>query len=278
MSALSADIATKPHRRIPSAEERGDVQVSERRLLAAEWLKLRSLRSTWYSLLATLVTTVGFGLIACATASRTDPHDHDINPFSRSLVGSEFGLLAIGVLGVLVITNEYSTGMIRSSMMAAPKRLPVLWAKIGVYAQLALAAAIPMVLAAFFIGQAILSSKHMSISLSHPGVTRALIGTILYMGLAGLFALGIGAIARNTAAGITIFAGIMFILSHLVELLPSSVSNAVNPYLPDQAGSAVTNLTRQAHTLAPWTGLALFAGYTVLALAIAAYLLKRRDV
>jgi ABC-2 type transport system permease protein len=258
-------------------------RLTQMHVALSEWTKLRSLRSTVYTLLVAAVVTVGFGILASAiTASRwTTLSAHDkatFDPLSTSLVGVNFGVLAIGVLGVLLITGEYSTGMIRSTFAAVPKRLPVLWAKAGVYSVVALAVAVPSTLIAFFAGQALLSAQHIDISFSHAGVPGAVLGSALYLALVGLFGLGLGAILRNTAAGIASFAAIMFVIPPLVSILPASTANAINPYLPSNAGSAIMKLGHQAHMLSPWVGLAVFAGYAALSIAVAAVLLRRRDV
>jgi ABC-type transport system involved in multi-copper enzyme maturation permease subunit len=260
-----------------------DGRVTQLRVALSEWTKLRSLRSTIYTLLATVIVTIGFGALASAiTASRwtsMSPGDKaDFNALSTSLVGVNFGVLAIGVLGVLLITGEYSTGMIRSTFAAVPKRLPVLWAKAGVYSLVGLAVAVPSTLIAFFAGQAFLSSQHIQIGFSHSGVPGAVIGSALYLTLVGLFGLGLGAILRNTAAGIAAFAAIMFVVPPLVSILPASTANAIDPYLPSNAGSAIMHIGQQPHALAPWVGLAVFAGYAAVAIAVAAITLRRRDV
>jgi ABC-type transport system involved in multi-copper enzyme maturation permease subunit len=236
-----------------------------------------------YTLIVTAVVTIGFGVLASAiTASRWTTLAADekaaFNPLSTSLLGVNFGVLAIGVLGVLLITGEYSTGMIRSTFAAVPKRLPVLWAKAGVYSLVALAVAVPSTVIAFFAGQAFLSSQHIDIAFSHAGVPGAVLGSALYLTLVGLFGLGLGAILRNTAAGIASFAAIMFVIPPLVSILPASTANAIDPYLPSNAGSAIMKIGHQAHTLSPWVGLAVFAGYAALSIGVAAVLLRRRDV
>jgi ABC-type transport system involved in multi-copper enzyme maturation permease subunit len=258
-------------------------RVTQLRVALSEWTKLRSLRSTIYTLLVTAIVTIGFGALASAvTASRWTsmaPADKaEFDPLSTSLVGVNFGVLALGVLGVLLITGEYSTGMIRSTFAAVPKRLPVLWAKAGVYSLVGLAVAVPSTLIAFFAGQAFLSSQHIQISFSHSGVPGAVLGSALYLTLVGLLGLGLGAILRNTAAGIAAFAAIMFVVPPLVSILPASTANAIDPYLPSNAGSAIMKIGHQAHSLSPWAGLAVFAGYAVLTIAVAALALRRRDV
>jgi hypothetical protein len=182
------------------------------------------------------------------------------------------------VLGVLLITGEYATGMVRSTFAAVPRRLPVLWAKVGVYSLVGLALAVPSTLIAFFAGQALLSSQHLQIAFSSAGVPGAVLGTALYLTLVGLFGLGLGAILRNTAAGIATLVAILYVVPPLVSILPTETANAINPYLPSQAGEAIMKVGQQAHMLSPWAGLALFAGYAAAAIGIAAVLLVRRDV
>ncbi len=186
--------------------------------------------------------------------------------------------LAIGVLGVLVITGEYSTGMIRATIAAVPKRLPVLWAKVAIFAVVTFVLMLPSVLAAFFASQAILGRHDiLQISFSAPGVARAVLGGALYLTVVGVFALALGAITRNTAAGIATFVAIFFVIPPLMNVLPPSWNNAISPYLPSQAGSDIFSLVPGSGNLSPWGGFALFVGYTAIAVAIAAVLLVRRD-
>ena len=265
----------------PRLEQTGPVTQS--RVALSEWTKLHSLRSTRWSLLVATVLAIGLpALFAAVTSShwghmslndRADRHPLDI-----ALAGVNVAQLAIAVLGVLVITGEYSTGMIRASFTAVPKRLPVLWGKIGVFAVVTFALMLPSVLIAFFASQAILS-KHdiLQISFSDPGVARSVVGGAGYLVLIGIFALAVGAIIRNTAGGIAAFAALFFVIPPLMNILPSSWNNAISPYLPDAAGRSIFSLHPGAHSLAPWPGFALFLGYTALAVAIAAVLLIRRD-
>ena len=162
----------------------------------------------------------------------------DFNALEAGMMGLNFAQLAIGVLGVLFISAEYSTGMIRSSFCAVPRRLPVLWAKAGVFAAVTLVLMVPAVLVAFFVSQSILSGQHIQIAFSHAGVARAVIGAGLYVTVLGVFALGLGAIIRNTAGGIATFAGILFVLPGLMHVLPRNWSDAISPYLPEQRRSA----------------------------------------
>ena len=266
---------------LPRLERTG--RVTQLRVVCSEWTKLHSLRSSRWSLLVAWLLTVGFPLLFATILSNRWSHlspreRAHRQPLDVALSGVNVAQLAIGVLGVLLISGEYSTGMIRSTFVAVPKRLPVLWAKAIVYAAVTLALTVPAVLIGFFGSQAILRNHHiLELSFSHPGVARTVLGGAVYLTLVGVFALGLGAILRNTAGGIATFAAIMFVIPPLLNILPSDWNNAINPYLPSTAGNAIFSLTHGSDTLAPWPGFALFCGYTALSLAIAAVLLVRRD-
>jgi ABC-2 type transport system permease protein len=272
--------ASAAARAIPRLPHTG--KVTQAHVILSEWTKLRSLRSTRYSLLAAVLLTIGIAALACGVVAhrwaQMSLHDRqDFHPLEVNLAGVQIAQLAIGVLGVLVISGEYSTGMIRATMTAVPKRLPVLWGKAIVYGTVVLALAIPATLTAFFVGESILARRHIDISLSQPGVARVVLGAALYLTVIGLFGLGIGAIVRNTAGGIATFAGIMFVLPPLMNVLPISWNNAATPYLPLSAGQSIMALTRDTHQLAPWTGLALLTAYAAATLAIASVTLVKRD-
>jgi ABC-2 type transport system permease protein len=263
-------------------------RVTQARVALSEWTKLRTLRSSRYALLAGVAMTIGFAIIpALVNANRWSSMSFidkaTFHPLETSLIGVTVAQLAIGVLGVMIISGEYSTGMIRSTFAAVPKRLPVLWSKAGVFALVTFVLALPSTLIAFFAAQAILkghsfNGHDIALSFSAPGVSRAVIGGALYLTLVGLFGLGLGAILRSTAGGISAFAGILFVLPPLMNVLPSSWNHAISPYLPSSAGQAIMQSGSPAHTLAPWTGLGVFAAYTAVLIAFAAIQLRRRDV
>jgi ABC-2 type transport system permease protein len=263
-------------------------RVTQARVALSEWTKLRTLRSSRYALLAGVAMTIGFAIIpALVNASRWSSMSFidkaTFRPLETSLIGVTVAQLAIGVLGVMIISGEYSTGMIRSTFAAVPKRLPVLWGKAGIFGLVTFVLALPSTLIAFFAAQAILkghsfSGHDIALSFSDPGVSRAVIGGALYLTLVGLFGLGLGAILRSTAGGISAFAGILFVLPPLMNVLPASWSNAISPYLPSNAGQAIMQSGSPAHILAPWTGLGVFAAYTAVLIAFAAIQLRRRDV
>jgi ABC-type transport system involved in multi-copper enzyme maturation permease subunit len=259
------------------------IRVTQARVALSEWTKLRSLRSTRWSLFASVVLTIGFPALFAAVISshwgsmrpgeRANRHPLDV-----ALAGVNVSQLSIAVLGVLVISGEYSTGMIRATMSAVPKRLPVLWAKTAVFAAVTFLLMLPSVLIAFFVSQAILGRHDiLQVSFSAPGVARTVIGGALYLTVTGVFALAIGAIVRNTAGGIATFVGILFVIPPLMNVLPSSWNNAISPYLPSEAGRQIFALTHDSGSLSAWPGFALYCGYTAALIAVAAFLLARRD-
>jgi hypothetical protein len=259
-------------------------RVAFHRILLSEWTKLRSVRSTKWSLGVGFLLTIAFPVVfAFVTSSHwgtMSPHDRaDRHPLDIALAGVNVAQLAIAVLGVLLISAEYSTGSIRSTFTAAPKRLPVLWAKLLDYAVVSIGLMVPAVLVSFFASQAILGRHDiLQISFSQAGVARSVLGGALYVMLVGIFALAIGAIVRNTAGGIAAFAAIFFVLPPLMFVLPQSWNNAISQYLPSEAGRQLFALQHAAHTLTPLTGGLVFAGYCAAAVLIAAVLLVRRDV
>jgi ABC-2 type transport system permease protein len=251
-------------------------------LLRSEWTKLRSVRSTYWTLLAAAAATIGLGAILCAVYvshySHLSLQDRArFNAASFSLSGIMLAQLAVGVLGVLIITSEYSTGMIRATFTATPQRRLVLGAKAAVFAGVMIVIGIASCFAAFFAGQAILGGHNLQTTIGHPGVLRAVVGGGLYLAVLGLLSLGIGTLIRHTAGAIAAVFGLILVLPGIISALPSSWSNAIGPYLPSTAGQAVFNVGHRFHELAPWAGFGIFCAYAAAALAGAALLLSCRD-
>jgi hypothetical protein len=267
----------------PVPEWVGRLKVTQWRVVVSEWTKLRSLRSTLWSMFVAIVFTIGlpciFATVTAVRWSHMSLHERlDRHPLEIATAGVNLSQLAIGVLGVLIITGEYSTGMIRASLGAVPKRLPVLWAKIVVFAVATFVLMLPAVILGFVGSQAILRNHHiLQTSFSDPGVARTVIGGAVFLTVVGIFTMGLGAITRNTAGGIAVFAGIFFVIPPLMNILPTSWNQAISEYLPSSAGRDIFSLTHGPHDLSPGAGIALFAGYTALVIAIAAVLLVRRD-
>jgi ABC-2 type transport system permease protein len=254
------------------------------RLLQSEWTKIKTVRSTVWSLIAFVVLTVGVTLLITAV----DAHVWDrlplrsrltltADPVAVILGASVFlGELAICVLGVMIMSTEYSTGVIRSSLLAVPRRLPMLAAKAVVFGALILVLAELVSFASFFIGSALLHA-HVSVSLSDHGVTRAVYGTGLYLTVLGLFAMAIGGIVRHTAGAIAIVLAFIIVLEPLSSLLPESWGAHIHAYLPTVAGRELTRVTPGTTLLTAWQGFGVFCLWTAVLLAIACVLLKRRD-
>ncbi|MGH2843200.1 MAG: ABC transporter permease subunit [Solirubrobacteraceae bacterium] len=252
--------------------------VSLPRVLRSEWTKLWSLRSTRWSLLVACVAMAGIGPLAAAIAmAHWNRFQGGLNVLDRSVGGYNIAQLAIGVLGVMVITGEYSTGMIRSSLMAVPRRLPVLWAKILVYGAVAFVLMLITALVGFYASQAIFAEHHVNQTLGSPHALRVVLGAVLFMTVTGVLCTALGTIIRSTAGSISAYVALMFVLPGVMHIFSTNVQNAVNPYLPSVAGTSAAAAFRQPYTFSPWGGFALFCGYTVLAVLVAAFLLRRRD-
>jgi ABC-type transport system involved in multi-copper enzyme maturation permease subunit len=163
------------------------------------------------------------------------------------------------------------------SLAAVPRRLQMLWGKAVTFGLTTLVLAVPAVLVAFVAGQSILSAENLDTGLGEPGVSRAVLGSALFLTAVGLLGLGLGALLRNTAAGISALFGLLFAPQLVLGLLPESMSDAAYRYLPTPAGAAVSSIHQDPLALGPWTGLGLFCLYTAIVLGLAAWQLRRRD-
>jgi ABC-type transport system involved in multi-copper enzyme maturation permease subunit len=269
----------------PGQAARPELRVTQGRVINSEWIKLRSLRSTVFAILGALVCTIGLGLLISALRA------HDINqhggigqavgphfdPTLVSLRGVYLAQLAIGVLGVLVITGEYSTGMIRATLAAVPKRLPVLWAKALVFGVTVFIVMGIASLIAFEGGQALLHSAGFHVGLGSPGAARAVLGAALYLTIVGLLGVGLGFLLRNTAGAIATLFGLLLVLPAIAQALPTSLYNDTFKYLPMVAGTQGFTTVKDSTLLTPWAGLGVFAIYGVVAITAGALMLKRRD-
>ena len=255
------------------------LRVTQSRVVLSEWTKFRSLRSTVYTLLAAVVFMIGLGaLFAAITAGQPGGLEPGSSAISTSLSGTFFAQLAIGVLGVLLISGEYSTGMIRSSLTVVPRRLPMLSGKLAVFTGVVFLTMLIASFAAFFVGQVLFSLQHLDASLSDPGALRSVVGAALCVTVAGMTALALGALLRNTAAAITTFVAVFFVIPPLTLLLPASLTDHFVQYLPSNAGAVMVGENfGVAHPLAPWTGFAVMCGYAVVLIGFAAWRLRRVD-
>jgi ABC-2 type transport system permease protein len=268
----------------PARAPRPVYRVTGRHVLRSEWAKLWSLRSTWITLGLGLLFLVAFGVIAAirykssiVAGQQMDPDFASSTALSVSLFGIPIAQLALGVLGVLVTAGEYSTGMIRSTLAAVPRRLPMLWSKSAVFGVVALAVGIVGAFITFLVASSIVSGTPAAVTISDAGVVRSLLGAGLYLGLVGVIGTALGALLRSVAGGISVLVAALMLIPGLISLLPSSWQNTVKPYLPSDAGQSMFALHHTANTLTPTAGLLVFLGWTVLALAGAAWRLVRTD-
>jgi ABC-2 type transport system permease protein len=249
--------------------------------LRSEFTKIRSVRSTYWTLLALVVVTVGFGALASWGVATHDSHPGPgFDPTAQSLGGLYISQLIMGVLGVLVITAEYSTGMIRTTLTTLPRRGTIVAAKAIVFAVVAFVTGLITSFASFFLGQALMSSHHISTTIGQPHVLRAVIGGALFLTACGLLAFGIGLLLRHTAGAISTVVGLLFVLTILINFLPHSWQNDVDKWVPAMAGTRIWN-TVPSHDgppmFAPWTGFAVFCGYAAIALIAGLVLFRKRD-
>ena len=249
-------------------------------VLRSELWKLRTVRSTYWTLLAAVVSNVALAALLgiLLPSNLSARQDATIDSTRVSLGGLHLSQVAFGVLGVLVITSEYGTGMIRATLAAVPQRRLMLAAKTIVFAVTALIVGIASCLAAYLAFQAFLpAGDGMRTSLSDPGVLRAVTGAGLYLTVLGLLGLGLGAIIRSSAGAIATLLGLLFVPSLLAALLPQSWQDTIAPYLPMNAGETIITVHHQAHTLQPWPGFGVFCLYAAAALTAGFILITRRD-
>ena len=262
--------ATRP--RVPVA---GNLTVAG--VLRSEWTKLRSVRSTWWLLCTAIILTVGVAVFVSpgATSGRPAPAT-----FARNTeYGSVLSQLALLVLGVLVFTGEYQSGLIRASLSVVPRRLLLLWGKLGAFGAVALALSLASSVAAFVLGELAQRARpgRPHVWFGDPQVTRIVIGAGLVLAVTGIFGLALGAIIRNTAAGLSTIAAVFFVLPLLLRIaLPASDQGFLR-FLPSNAGGALWDAALSPTSMTPWTGFALLCGYTAALVAVAAWRLQHGD-
>jgi ABC-type transport system involved in multi-copper enzyme maturation permease subunit len=257
-------------------------KVTFARVLRAEWSKFLSLRSTWITLGIALLLLVGIGVMSAyrydPTALRGPGADAK-DAVQLALRSTELAQLALGVLGVLATAGEYTTGMIRSTLTAVPKRLPVLWSKIAVYFGVVIVVATIGAFASFLGGEGFLSGKPIALTLSSPGVLRCLFGAGLYLALVAVFGAALGMLVRSVAGGISLLVATLMLMPVFLDILPNSWKPNVAPYLPgvEGAGGSIFSLHQASGTLSPGAGLAVLCGWVAVAVIGAAYRLKCTD-
>jgi hypothetical protein len=246
-----------------------------------EWLKLRSVRSTAWVVLVFAAGMIGLAILVMAhqrwaTMSPADRASFD--PTENSFAGLAIGQLAFGVLGALVITTEFSSGLIRATLAAVPRRPLLLAAKAAVLAAVALVVGEIFAFTAFAVGEMVLHAPAPHAALSQPGVLRAVLMAGAYPALIALIALGLGAVIRHTAGAISAVVGILFVLPLILVPLGTSIQNSVGQFMPMMiAENSLTAVKPVAHSLSPGVGLAMLCLYAAVALAAGTWALARRD-
>lgn len=248
----------------------------------SEWIKLRTVRSTIWALVLTVVFTVGLG--ALFTAIEVSRWDHrsltevkGFDPLLYSFAGLNLAQLAIGVLGVLVMTSEYSTGAIKLTLGATPQRPLLLAAKVASFGTVVAVVGLVSCFAAFWVCQAILAPKQAGLSITGPGVLRAVIGGALHLVLIGVIAVALGTALRRTAGAVAVLFTVLLVLPGLVTLLPAPWNNDITLYLPNSAAAAMSAVVRFPNLLSPTVGLLVLCAYTAATLGIAVVILTCRD-
>jgi ABC-2 type transport system permease protein len=252
--------------------------VTLRRAIASEWIKFKTLRSTWAVLGVAILGMVVFGLIVAYNTRHLSSNlqANDIDP-SGTLQGYYLGQLLIGALGVLFVSGEYSTGMIRSTLAAVPKRVPVLWAKLAVFVAVVATSMIAICFVAFLSAQGLISHYRTGWSLSDPGVLRVVIGTGVYLTLIGVIGGVLGWIVRSTPGALVAYIGVVLVLPVLFGNVLGQWGKNVGKFLPSSAGARFAQSIPDGYSLTPWWGLAVMVGWVLAGLAVAVFLLRRRD-
>ncbi len=250
----------------------------------SEWTKLRTVRSTFWTFVVGGV--LGVGLSALISGVSASHYYSDVviratwDPVGRSIRPLLLAQLAFAVLGVLTVTAEYSTGMIRTSLAAVPKRTKMMAAKMTISALSSLVVGEVVAFAAFLVGQTMIHSVQPTVpyaTLGQHNVLRVVIGAGLYLALVGLLASGFAVLLRHAAAGIAVIVAMLFIIPGLAAALPTSWSQPIEEYWPTNAGTEVYSLGHGAHALSAWVGLGEMALFTVVVIGVALYVLERRD-
>jgi ABC-2 type transport system permease protein len=251
-------------------------------LMRSEYTKLRTLRSTMWTLGMTVLVGLGASGIATGVtrahwAAMSASNKASFHPVEVSLMGVSLGgTLLVGLLGILVVSSEYATGTIRATLAAAPRRPTLLAAKVLVFGAIALVGAEFAAFAGFFLGQTLLTDPAPHDTLASPGALRAVAGTGLFLCAVGILALGIAVLVRHTAGAISAYVGVILVLPIIVSAIPGSLQYQIERLLPLEIGSAMIG-DSGPNAFGPWTGLLIVCGYAVLVLALGTAVLVRRD-
>ena len=264
-----------------------EIHLNAGRVLRSEWIKFITVRSTVWTIAVTLVVMVGFSLLMAvgvtSFAEADGPgegapagDDGIVSGVMVATFGYAFGQIVVAVLGVLVISGEYTTGQIRSTLAAVPTRLPVLWAKAIILGVTAFVVGAVAVVLSALVTTPMLAPYEMAVDFSDSASLQMMLGVPLYLTAIALLGLGIGTLLRHSAGGIATVLGILLVLPILSIVPLTAVQNAA-PYLPSVAGERIITGADVAAVLTPWQGYGVLWIYVVVVMAAAAVLLRRRD-
>jgi ABC-type transport system involved in multi-copper enzyme maturation permease subunit len=248
--------------------------------LRSEWIKLRTVRSTIVGFAGAALSLVVFGAIFSSFAdggAEGGPPGTTGDSLASSLGGIQLAQLIIGVLGVLFVTSEYSSGMIRATLAAVSSRTQILRAKTFVLFATALGVMAVASIVAFLVGNAIYAGTGATYSLTDPGVLRAVLGAAVYAAGVGVFGVALGFLLRSAAGAIGVLVTLLLVAPVLIGLVPGTIGEWISKLLPGNAGQAIMDITTEAGQLSPWVGLVVFAGWVIAFLVAAAVTLRRRD-
>jgi hypothetical protein len=253
-----------------------------RDVLASEWIKLRSVRSTYLVLLFAAAAAVGLGyLVAHANATHwstmTAAARAAFDPVDQSYIGLGLAELAFGALGVLAISSEYTTGLIRTTFAAVPRRRAVIAAKAAVVGAVTVLAGELIAFATFFAGQWALSAQHLNVTLAHPGALRGVLAAGFYLAVMAWVGLGLSAVIRHTAGAITAMVGVVFLLPQVIHALPAPWDTRIGRLTLDGAGQQMIAQHPHAGYFSAGPSFLIVAAYAVAAIAAAAFVITRRD-
>ena len=271
----------------PAPRQRGSGSVTFPRVVASEWIKFRTVRSTAWTLPITAVLMIGLAALQ-AWATTTLPAE-EMGPVTAASIvtgGWFLAQLAVCVLGILAITGEYGTGMIRSTLAAVPTRLPALWAKALVLAVVVAVVSVVAIGLSWLAALPFMDELGVSLDLSQSETQRIVLGTPLYLATIAVFAFAIGALVRHSAGALAIVLGLLLVIENVFMLVPLRFFEVVSPFLPataggrllyDQATLDLLDAGSTAVTFTPWQGYGVLVAWVVLLLGAAAVLLRRRD-
>jgi ABC-2 type transport system permease protein len=265
----------------PGGRPTRTVKLTFPRVLVSEWIKFRSVRSSIGALVAlslTLIAGAAYSAVGIVVSDSTPAAEAvAADPTGGYVSGVGLAQLVAIVVGVIAVTGEYRSTMIRSSLAAVPTRQPLVWGKAAIAATVTTVVALAALLPAFLVARAIVAIADVSLVLTLPGLAATMIGPALALGITAAWAVGCGWLLRNTALALFAFLGVLYLLPSLAAFLPQTAVQSVGPFLPSYAFEAVARATPVGGALPPWLGLLVYAGYAVITLAAAVLVVRRRD-